>query len=123
MIDIGAIRAKPVPPHRRQPLHLGDMTMKVLCISKWTRAPSHEERAAILPKEVRATLKLYLDGVIEQMWFKLDAPGVVFLVNAESIDAAKTHVHGLPMGQAGLMDFDFIPVGPLAPLGMLIAEK
>jgi hypothetical protein len=21
------------------------------------------------------------------------------------------------------MDFDFIPVGPLAPLGMLIAEK
>ncbi len=62
-------------------------------------------------------------GVIEQMWFKLDAPGVVFLVNAESVDAAKTHVHGLPMGQAGLMDFDFIPVGPLAPLGMLIAEK
>jgi hypothetical protein len=49
--------------------------MKVLCISKWAKAPSHEERDAILPKEVRATLKLYLDGVIEQMWFKLDAPG------------------------------------------------
>src|SRR5262245_1283644 len=109
--------------HRRQPFHLGDMTMKVLCISKWAKALSPEERDAILPKEVPATLKLYLAGVIEQMWFKLDAPGVVFLVNAESIDAAKTHVHGLPMGQAGLMDFDFIPVGPLAPLGMLIAEK
>jgi hypothetical protein len=38
------------------------------------------------------------------MWFKLEAPGVVFLVNAESVDGAKTHVHGLPMGQAGLMD-------------------
>ena len=70
--------------------------MKVLCISKWAKAPSPEERDAILPKEVRA---------------------------AESVDAAKTHVHGLPLGQAGLMDFDFIPVGPLAPLGMLIAEK
>ena len=55
--------------------------MKVLCISKWAKAPSSEERDAILPKEVPATLKLYLDGVIEQMWFKLDAPGVVFLVN------------------------------------------
>ena len=74
--------------------------MKVLCISKWARAPSPAERDAILPKEVPATLKLYLDGVIEQMWFKLDAPGVVFLVNAESVDAAKTHVHGLPLGQA-----------------------
>ena len=50
-------------------------------------------------------------------------PGVVFLVNAESVEAAKTQVHGLPMGQAGLMDFDVIPVGPLAPLGILIAEK
>ena len=49
--------------------------MKVLCISKWAKAPSPEERDAILPKEVSATLKLYLDGVIEQMWFKLDAPG------------------------------------------------
>jgi hypothetical protein len=43
--------------------------------------------------------------------------------NAESVDAAKTHLHGLPWGQAGLMGFDFIPVGPVAPLGMLFAEK
>ena len=56
------------------------------------------------------------------MWFKLDAPGVVFLVNAEFVDAAKIHVHGLPMGQAGPTEFDFIPVGPLVPLCMLIAE-
>jgi hypothetical protein len=97
--------------------------MKVLCISKWAKAPSPEGRHAILPKEASATLKLYLDNVIEQMWFKLDAPGVVFLVNAESVDAAKTHLHGLPLGQAALMDFDFVPVGPLAPLGLLIAEK
>lgn len=97
--------------------------MKVLCISKWTKAPTPEERDAILPKEVPATLKLYLDGVIEQMWFKQDVPGVVFLVNAESVDAAKTHLHALPMGQVGMMDFDFIPVGPLAPLGLLIAGK
>ena len=41
-------------PHRRQRFHLGDMTMKVLCISKWAKAPSPEERAAILPKEVPA---------------------------------------------------------------------
>ena len=97
--------------------------MKVLCVSKWAKAPTAEERKAIMPKEVPATLKLYLDGIIEQMWYKQDAPGVVFLVNAESVEAAKTHLDGLPLGQAGLMDFDFIPVGPLAPLGMLIQGK
>ena len=97
--------------------------MKVMCVSKWAKAPTPEERDAIMPKEVSATLKLYLDGVIEQMWFKQDAPGVVFLVQADSVDTAKAQLHGLPLGQAGLMDFDFIPVGPLAPLGMLIAAK
>jgi hypothetical protein len=97
--------------------------MKVLCVSKWAKAPTPEERDAIMPKEVPATLKLYLDGVIEQMWFKQDAPGVVFLVSAESVDAAKAHIHGLPLGQAGLMGFDYIPVGPLAPLGMLLQGK
>jgi hypothetical protein len=97
--------------------------MKVLCISKWAKAPTAQERDAIMPKEVPATLKLYLDGVIEQMWFRLDAPGVVFLLSAETVDAAKTYLHALPLGQAGLMDFDFIPVGPLAPLGMLIQSK
>ena len=97
--------------------------MKVLCVSKWAKAPTPEERNAIMPKEVSATLKLYLDGVIEQMWFKQDAPGVVFLVSADSVEAAKIHLHGLPYGQAGLMEFDVIPVEPLAPLGMLIQDK
>src|SRR5262245_64084590 len=41
--------------HDSKPFHLGDMTMKVLCISKWAKAPSPEERDAILPKEVPAT--------------------------------------------------------------------
>src|SRR5260370_6810526 len=83
-----------------QPSTLGDMTMKVLCISKWAKAPSPEERDAILPKEVPATLKLYLDGVIEQMWFKLNAPGVVFLVNATSVDAANIQLHALPLAHS-----------------------
>src|SRR5260370_7816389 len=104
-----------VAAHRRRPFHLGDMTMKVLCISKWAKAPSPEERDPILPKEVRATLKLYLDGVIEQMWFKLDAPRVVFLVNAESVDAAKIHVHGLPLAQPAPTHSHLIPLRPLPP--------
>ena len=33
-----------------RPDNLGDMTMKVLCISKWAKAPSPEEADASLPK-------------------------------------------------------------------------
>jgi hypothetical protein len=97
--------------------------MKVLAISKWAKAPTPEQRDAIMPREVPATLRLYLDGVIEQMWFKQDAPGVVFLVSADSVADAKARLDALPLGEAGLMEFDLIPVGPLAPLGLLLQGK
>ena len=56
-----------------------------------------------MPREVPATLQVYLDRVIEQMWLEHDAPSVVFLVQAESVNTAKKHLHGLPLGEAGLM--------------------
>ena len=97
--------------------------MKVFAIGSITRQPTPEQQAAIMPKEVPDTLRLYLDGKIEQFWFRQDRPGVVFYMQAESIEAAKTAVDRLPLTEAGLMTFEFIPVGPLAPLGRLIQSK
>jgi hypothetical protein len=76
-----------------------------------------------MPKEVPATLKLYLDGKIEQFWFRQDTPGVIFLMDAESIDLAKTTVNSLPLAAGGFLKFEFVPVGPLAPLGLLLKDK
>jgi hypothetical protein len=39
-----------------------------------------------MPNEVPATLKLYLDGKIEQFFYRQDAPGVIFLMNVESVE-------------------------------------
>ena len=37
-------------------------------------------------------------------------------------DEAKALLDKLPLGQAGLMEFQFIPLGPLSPLRALLAE-
>ena len=94
--------------------------MKVFAVSKPNKPLSPEEQKAIMPKEVPATLKLYLEGVIDQFWFTLDKPGVVFLVNADSVEDAKAKIEALPLANAGYLSFDYIPVGPLAPLGLLL---
>jgi hypothetical protein len=44
-----------------------------------------------MPKEVPHTLQLYLDGKIEQFWFRPDA-GPVFLMNTESVEEARAIV-------------------------------
>lgn len=97
--------------------------MKVFAIGAITTPPSPEQQAEVMPKEAPATLQLYLDGKIEQFWFRQDRLGVVFLMDAQSVDDAKTTVGKLPLVAGNFMSFEFIPAGPLAPLGRLIQGK
>jgi hypothetical protein len=97
--------------------------MKVIAIGSAIRPVSEEQRKEIMPKEVPSTLKHYLDGKIEQFWFRQDTPGVIFLMNVESVDHAKMELSTLPLVTSGFMKYEFIPVGPLAPLGLLIQDK
>lgn len=97
--------------------------MKVLAIGSLVKEMTPAQRDEIMSREVPATLQLYLDGKIEQHWFRHDKPSVVFLVNAASVDDAKTTLNTLPLAADGIMTFDLMPVGPLAPLGMLIQAR
>ncbi|MBV8674026.1 MAG: hypothetical protein JOZ33_11370 [Acidobacteriaceae bacterium] len=79
--------------------------------------------ATIIPGEVRATVKLYLDGRIREWYSRGDGRGVVFLLDARDVADANTLMDGLPLSKEGLMDYEYIPVGPLMPLKALIAQS
>ena len=79
-----------------------------------------EQRQRYLPKEVPATLQLYLDGKMEQFWLRENEEGVIFLMSVDSAAEADRLLRSLPLGQADLLTFDLYPVGPLLPLGMLL---
>jgi hypothetical protein len=97
--------------------------MKVLAIGSLVNSLTPEQRDQHMPKEVPATLKLYLEGKIEQYWFREKPIGVIFLMNVESVEQAKATLDTLPLTAAKLMTFDLMAIGPLAPLGMLIQGK
>ena len=44
---------------------------------------------------------------------------MVFIVNASTTEEAKNILEKFPLGQAGLMGFDYIPLGPLSPLRII----
>lgn len=93
--------------------------MKVMAIG--TLKPlTQEQRQHYLPKEVPATLQLYLDNKMEQFWLRDKEAGVIFLMNVDSVDEADRLLKALPLGQANLLTFDLMPIGPLTPLGMLM---
>jgi hypothetical protein len=95
------------------------MSMKVMAIG--TLKPlTAEQRQMYLPNEVPATLKLYVDGKMEQFWLRDNNAGVIFLMTVDSVEEADALLKALPLGQANLLTFDLMPIGPLTPLGMLI---
>lgn len=44
-------------------------------------------------------------------------------MNTESVGQAKTTIQALPLAADGFLGFDFSPVGPLKPPGILIQKK
>lgn len=48
---------------------------------------------------------------------------MIFVMNTESLDQAESIIHELPLAANGFFGFEFIPVGPLKPLGLLIQGK
>jgi hypothetical protein len=77
----------------------------------------------IMPAEIRATVPLYLDGKIQQWYMRGDGRGVIFILNCKDEAEARALLESLPLSQANLVDGQFIPVGPLLPLGMLLRDS
>lgn len=98
------------------------LTTKVLAIGSWTAKATPETRPAVMPFEARDTLRLQLAGKIDQWFAKTDGSGAVFLMNVTDPAEAHKLLEELPLGQADMMTFELIPVGPLWPLGLLLPE-
>jgi hypothetical protein len=94
-------------------------TTRIMAIGTINPGVDPAAALAILPKEVKETVKLYLDGKIDQWYSQQGHRGVVFILNVTDTAVAHEMLEKLPLGQAHLMSFELIPLGPLNPLRLL----
>src|ERR1700758_4199248 len=97
-------------------------TTEVMVIQTAKQGVTPQQVMAVIPAEIRATVKLYLDGKIRQWYSRGDGKGVVFLVEAKTEDEARAIMETLPLAKEQLMDHEYVPVGPLMPLRALIGS-
>ena len=95
-------------------------TTEVLVIETARHGVTAQQIMAVIPSEIRATVKLYLDGKIRQWYSRGDGKGVIFVVEANTEDEARVLMETLPLAKEQLMDHEYIPLGPLMPLRALI---
>ena len=83
---------------------------------------TREQVMAVMPAEIRQTVQLYLNGKIREWYSRGDGRGVVLLLDTRDVAEAQAIMDALPLGKQNLMDHEYIAVGPLLPLRLLIAN-
>jgi hypothetical protein len=94
-------------------------TTEVIVIETPKQGVTPQQVMAVIPEEIKATVKLYLDGKIRQWYSRGDGKGVVFVVDARTEDEARAIMETLPLAKEHLIDHQYVPVGPLMPLRAL----
>jgi hypothetical protein len=96
-------------------------TTEVMVIVTAKQGVTRQQIMDVMPAEIRATVKLYLDGQIRQWYSRGDGRGVVLFLDVKTVDEAHTVMETLPLAKENLIDHEYIPVGPLVPLAGLIS--
>jgi hypothetical protein len=73
--------------------------------------------------EEQATLRLYLNGIVEQLWLREDGNGVVFLMADVTHEEAVGLLQKLPYSQVNAIKFDLVPVGPMMSFVWLLDDS
>ena len=98
-------------------------TTGVFALLKAKPGATRERVMAIMPTEIRATVQLYLGGKIREWYSREDGRGAVFLLNTKDLAEAKSVMESLPLAKENMLDHEYIPVGPLMPLRLLMGNQ
>jgi len=101
----------------------GLTTTGVFAVLKARPGVTREQVMAIMPAEIRATVQLYLDGKIREWHSREDGRGGVFLLNTGDVAEAKSIMESLPLAKENMLDHEYIPVGALMPLRLLMGNQ
>src|SRR5689334_4403004 len=96
-------------------------TTGVLVILTVKANVTRDQVMAVMPTEVRQTVQLYVGGKIREWFSRADGRGAVFLLDTRDVHEAETIMEALPLAKQSLMDHEYIAVGPLFPLRLLLA--
>jgi hypothetical protein len=109
-------------PSVAQAQAISPTTTAVMVILTVKAGVTREQVMAVMPAEIRQTVQLYLNGKIREWYSRGDGRGVVLLLDSRDVAEAHAIMDGLPLAKENLMDHEYIAVGPLLPLRLLLAN-
>ena len=107
---------------RAQPQTSTSTTTGIFALLTAKPGVTRERVMAIMPAEIRATVQLYLEGKIREWHAREDGRGAIFLLNARDVAEASSIMESLPLAHENMLDHEYVPVGPLMPVRLLLGS-
>ena len=86
--------------------------MKILAISKRPPGATAARLAALAVDEAARVWALQCAGTIREIYFCAERPAAVVILECTDGDEARDILATLPMVEAGVLDFDILPLQP-----------
>jgi hypothetical protein len=95
--------------------------MKILAIEKEVPGVPDGAFEPLLEVEAAAAWALHQQGVIRELYFRADRHEAVLVLECTDVDEARRRLAELPLVQAGLIDFELLPLVPYDGFARLFA--
>jgi muconolactone delta-isomerase len=87
--------------------------MKILALENDLPGVNPDQFTPALKKSEAARVwELYQAGVLREIYFRQDRSAAVLVLECEDSGVARQILDSLPLAQAGLIDFEVIPLAP-----------
>lgn len=93
--------------------------MQILAIDRFLPGINMEKVQPHLKDEMKVTWEHYKQGKIRELYFRQDHPGVVLMMECNSLEEAHELLDELPLVKEQLIEFELIPLGYFEPLEAL----
>jgi hypothetical protein len=97
--------------------------MKILALERETPGHTNDDFAPHLRAEAERVWALYQDGLIRELYFRADRSEAILVLECADLDEARAALGSLPLVQAGLIDFELIPLRPYPGFARLFAGE
>jgi hypothetical protein len=122
LLAAASLAQSPLPASQPPSAASSPKTTEVMVILTAKQGVDRRQIMKVMPAEIRATVKLYLDGEIRQWYSRGDGRGVILVLGVKTVDEAHAIMDTLPLAKVNVMDREYIPLGPLLPLAGLIGN-
>ena len=83
--------------------------MRILVLDVPKEGVTFNDYLPHLEAETRQAWAGVKSDVVREIYFRQERPGLVIILAADSVDAARDVMSQMPLKKAGLLDFEYIP--------------